>query len=140
MLRTGASRVVFRSIKASTARPVRTSFNGAAYPAQWTSKLCSLSAKRPQPLINNQLKPIQATVFQRTATSTPWDKIDKKNEEKIAHQKLEPTPETVSATSSIHPVLGEVATPEPEGDVDMMAGLKQDVVSRSPLCMRSNLS
>jgi hypothetical protein len=79
-------------------------------------------------------------MFQRTATSTPLDKINKKNEEKIAHQKLEPTPETVSATSSIHPVLGEVATPEPERDVDMMAGLKQDVVSRSPLCMRSNLS
>lgn len=60
-------------------------------------------------------------------TSTPWDKIDKKHEEKIANQKIEPTPETVSATSSIHPVLGEVATPEAEKDVDMMAGIKHDI-------------
>ena len=34
----------------------------------------------------------------------------------------------VSETSSVHPVTGEVGTPDPEPDTDMMAGIRNDFV------------
>lgn len=54
--------------------------------------------------------------------------MDKGHEEKVGHEKLQPTPNTVSATSSVHPVLEEVGTPEAEPDTDMMAGIRSDMV------------
>jgi len=57
------------------------------------------------------------------------DNIDVKNEEKFAKEKLEAHPDVVSATSSTHPVFGEVGMREDqEKDTDMMAGVKQDLV------------
>jgi hypothetical protein len=52
-----------------------------------------------------------------------------KVEDKYAHEKLKATPETVSATSSIHPITGEIGTPPPgkDKDADMVAGVKSDV-------------
>jgi len=70
---------------------------------------------------------MQAAVFQRSVTSTPWDKIDKEKEDKIAHMKIKPHPELVSTTSSTHSILHAHATPDPERDVDMMAGIKHDL-------------
>lgn len=61
----------------------------------------------------------------------------KKAEDRYAHEKIVPTPETVSTTSSIHPFLSEQGVENPQNDVDMMAGVKSDIVS-SALC--SNLS
>ncbi|KAF2488475.1 hypothetical protein BU16DRAFT_553903 [Lophium mytilinum] len=129
MLRNGAShsRTLLRSLKSPASFPARRSPQFTASPAQWTSQMCTISSKRPQSLALTQLRPLQAAIFQRSVTNTPWDKIDKKHEEKLAHQELKPTPETVSATSSTHPILHEIATPDPERDVDMMAGIKGDL-------------
>ncbi|KAF2812092.1 uncharacterized protein BDZ99DRAFT_496610 [Mytilinidion resinicola] len=126
MLRNGASRTLLRSLKSPASFSIRKP-QFTASPAQWTSRMCTISSKRPQSLALAQLKPLQAAIFQRSVTNTPWDKIDKKHEEKLAHQEIKPTPETVSATSSTHPILHEIATPDPERDVDMMAGIKGDL-------------
>lgn len=71
-----------------------------------------------------QLKPIQTAILRRNLTK---DQI--KAEEKYSHEKLKATPETVSTTSSIHPMFEEVGTKTPEKDVDMMAGMRHDIVS-----------
>lgn len=83
--------------------------------------------KRPQIVAITPYNPTQAAICQRNVTSSPWDKIDKTAEDKIAHQKIQPTPEIVSSMSSVHPVMGEVGTPNPVRDVDMMAGIKRDL-------------
>lgn len=51
----------------------------------------------------------------------------KQAESRYAHEKLKPTPETVSSTSSIHPMLSEVGADTPEREVDMTAGIKHDL-------------
>jgi hypothetical protein len=63
-----------------------------------------------------------------------------KVEDKYAHEKLKATPETVSMTSSIHPISGEIGTPSPEKDkdTDMVAGVKSDVVSRCVFLPRTH--
>jgi len=54
-------------------------------------------------------------------------KPNTKEEDKIAHQTLKVDPEHVTTSSSVHPIFGEVGTPEPERDIDMMAGVKSDM-------------
>lgn len=91
--------------------------------------MTSMAFKRPQLSATAQLRPAPTAILRRTLA----DKIDREAEKKYAKEKLEPTPETVSTTSSIHPILGEVGgVPDSAGDVDMMAGIKGDVV-----CLRA---
>lgn len=73
-----------------------------------------------------------STSLQRYAThpGNPFDKIDKKHEEVVEHQKIEPHPEEVSASSTVHQVFGEKGVEESEEkDEDMLAGVKADFVS-----------
>jgi hypothetical protein len=77
------------------------------------------------------MKPIQATILRRTMA----DKINREAENKYAHEKLEPTPETVSATSTMNPVF-EPGTASAEREVDMMAGVKNDLVCRHVVAQR----
>jgi hypothetical protein len=127
MLRTGASRLALRSIAAPTARPASRLVNRAPS-AQWTTEFSSLCSKRPSVPPMAQFKPIQAAVSRRTLAA----KIDKEAEKKYAQEKIKPTPELVSTTSSVHSMFTEVGTPEPERDIDMMAGIKHDVVGATP--------
>jgi hypothetical protein len=91
--------------------------------------MTSLAVKRPQVSALAQLKPVQTALLRRSFA----DKIDREAEKKYAQEKLEPSPELVSSTSSMHPILGEVGQPPPVRDVDMMAGIKGDVVYPSIL-------
>jgi hypothetical protein len=60
----------------------------------------------------------------------PMDKINKEVEAKLGNEKLKADPENVSSSSSTHPVFGEVGmTEDPHKDADMMAGVKNDMVS-----------
>ncbi|KAF2178340.1 hypothetical protein K469DRAFT_336403 [Zopfia rhizophila CBS 207.26] len=122
MLRTGASRLALGSIAAPTARPAAAVFTRAVTPLQWTTKFSSASSKRPQILPMAQIKPIQA-VFRRTLA----DRIDREAEKRYANEKIKPTPETVTPTSTVHPMFSEVGVQNPEKDIDMMAGLKSDL-------------
>lgn len=128
MLRHPASRVVLRSLNAAHTQQLRASLNAKS---PTVSRLCTLSnSKRPQ---SAPWKPVSAVLWQRQRyASTQWDKPDTKAEQELAQKKLKPEPELVSSTSSIHPVFGEVATPEPAKDPDMMKGIRQDVVRTTP--------
>lgn len=72
-----------------------------------------------------RITPINTTISRRNVT-----KEQKQAEDKYAHEKLKPTPETVSTTSSIHPIFEEQGVKTPEKDIDMMAGVKSDIVGQ----------
>ena len=46
----------------------------------------------------------------------------------MEHEKIEPHPEEVTASSSVHQVFAEKGVEEPEKDEDMLAGVKADLV------------
>jgi hypothetical protein len=75
------------------------------------------------------MKPIQSAVMRRSIT----DK-QKEAEKQYGQEKLRVSPETVSTTSSTHAIFGEVGVEENKDnkDVDMMAGMKHDVVRQHP--------
>jgi hypothetical protein len=72
-----------------------------------------------------RVTPIKSTISRRNVTEE-----QKKAEERYAHEKLVPTPETVSTTSTIHPFNSEHGAPPPQQDADMLKGVKSDVVSK----------
>jgi hypothetical protein len=76
----------------------------------------------------NAAKPIQSAIMRRTITDKQQDA-----EKRYAQEKLRVSPETVSSTSSTHAIFGEVGVDEEAksasaDSVDMMAGMKHDVV------------
>ncbi|KAJ8114964.1 hypothetical protein OPT61_g3282 [Boeremia exigua] len=120
MLRNGATRFA-RSITAPVARPFAAAPRAA--PAhQWATQFGSLASKRPQISQLARITPTKTTIARRNVT-----KDQKKAEDRYAHEKLQPTPETVSTTSSIHPFLSEQGVETPQNDVDMMKGVKSDI-------------
>lgn len=124
MLRNGASRLALRSIATPLAR------SSAALPhanpaLQWATQFSSMASKRPQSSQIAHIKPVQAAIFRRNLTDE-----QKEAEKKYAHEKLKVTPDTVSASSTTHPMFGEIGGTNSQPQVDMMAGVKDDVVSR----------
>lgn len=120
MLRNGATRFA-RSATAQAARPFAPAPRVA--PAhQWATQFGSLASRRPQMSQLARITPINTTISRRNVT-----KEQKQAEDKYAHEKLKPTPETVSTTSSIHPIFEEQGVKTPEKDIDMMAGVKSDI-------------
>ena len=122
MLRTGASRLALKTIPTPAAR-VAPIFRVTPTASQWNTQFSSMASKRPQISQLSQLKPIQAAVLRRALSEER-----KQAEAKYAKEEIKPTPETVSSTSSIHPFNGEVGGEPPHQEVDMSAGIKQDLV------------
>ncbi|KAF6832674.1 hypothetical protein CPLU01_06070 [Colletotrichum plurivorum] len=92
----------------------------------------SLSTRAPKGAIGNPKRPstaLQARLsplaLQARYTNSPYDKIDKKAEAEIAKKKLESNPEEVTTESSRRHLF-EPAPANPEQDVDLTAGLKQE--------------
>jgi len=129
MLRTTATRAVLRSLSSATQQSGRIVFNAPSQKAQLTSRLCTLSSKRPQQFALAPFKPTTTALLVRhQTTQTQWDKPDKKHEGEVAGAKLEATPEIVSSRSTTHPLFSEIGAEAPEKDVDMMAGIRADIV------------
>jgi hypothetical protein len=123
MLRTGASRLALRSIPASAIRPAG-SLRVAPLVAQHATQFSSIASRRPQSPPVAQFKPIQAAILRRTLTNER-----KEAEKRYAKEEIKPTPETVSATSSIHPVLGEVTgEAQPPQEMKVSKGIAGDLV------------
>lgn len=122
MLRNGASRLALRSIATPAARSP-TAPRHATPVFQWATQFSSAASKRPQLSRIAQMKPVQAAIIRRNLTNE-----QKEAEKKYAHEKLKATPETVSASSTSHPVFGELGGSPPPQQIDMMAGVKGDVV------------
>ncbi|KAJ4295322.1 hypothetical protein N0V90_007333 [Kalmusia sp. IMI 367209] len=120
MLRTGASRLALRAIPTPAVRTA-SSFRVAPLVAKWATQFSSVASKRPQINQLAKLKPIQAAVLRRALSEDR-----KQAESRYAKEKIKPTPETVSATSSIHPFVGEVGGEPPHQEVDMGAGIRHD--------------
>jgi hypothetical protein len=114
-----------RSLRPAHVSPPLSSFAAATQRTQWAARLCTVAQKRPQ-LVQ---KPVTALVLRSPATRGLYEKPDKKEEAKVAKEKLAETPEIVSTSSSVHPLFSEVATPQPERDVHMSGGIKGDLVS-----------
>lgn len=121
MLRTGVSRSAVRALNTF---PAVSGGGGVRNVSQFSSKLCTMSKSRPLAVT----KPLNMALARHQSRGAV-DNIDPKAEQELAAKKLEPTPETVSTTSSTHPVFGEVGLKESgERDADMMAGIKADLV------------
>jgi hypothetical protein len=91
-----------------------------------------LSFKRPQVHAVTLQKLNPTITFRQATTKQPVDKIDTKSEEKAGNEKLGVDKEHVNSMSSVHPVFGEVGTPNPEPDTDMAAGIRADFVWIAP--------
>ena len=89
----------------------------------------NLVLRKPRTVALTLCRPL-STSLQRYAThpGNPFDKIDKKHEEALEREELEQHPEEVSATSSTHHVFSEKGVEEREPDIDMLAGVKADLV------------
>ncbi|KAI4949592.1 hypothetical protein J4E91_005332 [Alternaria rosae] len=128
MLRNGASRLALRSVTApKSARPAA-SFTRTTPSLQWATQFGSLAARRPQlaQAAAAQLKPA-SVVLRRSMADKTLTEGQKQAESRYAQEKIKPTPETVTSTSSTHPMFSEIGTEQPQNDVDMAAGLKHDV-------------
>ena len=135
MLRSGHAASITRSslryVSSSTSRTTATLARVHDLRPHVSNKL---SLQKPLTLALALRKPL-STSLQRYATKpgTPYDHVDKKHEETVVHEKLEPNPEEVSTTSSVHQVFHEKGVEEEEKDEDMLAGVKADLVGRSGL-------
>jgi hypothetical protein len=119
MLRTGATRAIFRTLTTATPGTTRATFRSAYIKPQLISPLRSANVKRSQVLSLVPFRPISTSV-------RLFDKIDKKHEEEIAKGKLQPDPGAVSVSSSTVPVFGG----DPgDRDTDMLAGIRADLAS-----------
>ena len=132
MIRTGAARSILRYISKparsvtcnivskSITRNIRLQSNSPTKNFRYPSCL-ALTTGRPV----NLALPRYAT----TTAGPPYDRIDEKTETKISHEELEARPEEVSTGSSVRHVTHEVGVEEEESDIDMLAGVKSDLVS-----------
>jgi len=141
MLRTTIPRTLLRPLTTAPAKAARAQFQfkpTVSESVQLTSRLCTLSSKRPQAIAISIQKLNRTTL----RSSSKYDKPDTKLEAKVGKKKLEAHPELVSTTSSTHPLFSEIGTPEPEKDTDMSAGIMADVVSESTslVSMDTNLA
>ncbi|KAF1834361.1 hypothetical protein BDW02DRAFT_550571 [Decorospora gaudefroyi] len=124
MLRNAASRLASRSVAAP--RPAA-SFTRTAPSVQWTAKFGSHAARRPAiRQAAAQLKPAPSAILYRSLASKVSEG-QKQAESRYAKEEIKPTPETVSSTSTTHPIFSEVGTETQQKEVDMMAGVKHDV-------------
>lgn len=118
MLRSGAPRSALRSLNA--AGIAKTPFARQNFASQiWTA-----ASRRPQALA--AAKPLGLVRCQ--SIKNPIDNVDIKAEAQKAKEKLTPHPETVSTTSSTHPIMSEVGAGEKHDDTDMMSGIRGDMV------------
>ncbi len=123
MLRNGAMRMALRSMAAPAARPAASFPRTSPVIQQWTTHFGSLASKRPLLPQVSHLKPVRTAILRRNVT-----KKQHEAEEKYAQEKLEAHPELVSSTSSTNAMSRTLAAKSDEQDVDMMAGMKHDLV------------
>ena len=126
MLRSGYPTSIARSsFRSLTKLPIRSTANLAHRNG---SKLRTLNFPEPKTPVTLALatsKPFGTSLLRCAQTI---DKIDKKHEDQLEHEKIVPHPAEVSTISSVHQVFHEKGVDDPEQDVDMLAGIKSDWV------------
>lgn len=136
MLRSGRANSLARSaLRSKTLRGTRST---SRFTPQTSKPLIPHGErlKRLTTLALTAYRPL-STSLQRYATTpahpeSPYDAIDKKHEESVGKEELEPHPEEVSTASSVHQVFEEKGVPDTEKDEDMLAGVYSDIVRHHP--------
>lgn len=129
MLRNGASRLALRSVAGPTAARSAANFTRTAPSLQWKTQFGSLAAKRPQlAQTATALKPASSAILRRCMADVKLTEEQKQAESRYRNEEIKPTPETVTSTSTTHPIFSEVGAEASVKEVDMMAGVKHDVV------------
>ncbi|KIW01982.1 uncharacterized protein PV09_06493 [Verruconis gallopava] len=124
MFRTQAPRGVFRSLSSLSNQAVVPRRRAPLLPsAQWSSGICTAASKRPQ--LWTALSKNTTQVYVRHQGK--YDKPDLKHEAEVAKQKLKATPETVSTSSSIHPILHEQQTPSSGDKLHTHGSIRSDL-------------
>lgn len=109
MLRTYGTRSLLKSFnKAPTSRA---SYSAASATIKHVLPPRTLSNRRPQ-ILSSLSRPTINSLLYATKAEPPFDHIDKKAEDKIAHTKIEPHPEIVSGVSSVRAVFEEPRAPQ----------------------------
>ena len=121
MLRNGATRSLTKSLFKFTTANLHSQIRA-------TTRIACVSKARLPALVAYQPASKPLRWYASTHQTTPVDHVDKKSEAKVAKFELEHHPEIVSAESSVHPVFHEVGVEDQEKDIDMLAGVKSDLV------------
>ena len=135
MIRTVAARSISQFISKQARSATRSVVSqSVARHTRLQSSALNQNFRHPSCIALTTGRPV-SLALQRYATTTagpPYDRIDEKTEAKIAREELEARPDEVSTGSSVRHVTHEVGVEEQERDIDMLAGVKSDLVS-SPL-------
>ncbi|KAF2720193.1 hypothetical protein K431DRAFT_286035 [Polychaeton citri CBS 116435] len=118
MLRSGASRQLFRSLNATSSVTLKASAR---------SQLATHALRRPAAVAAARPLMLQQQLRAFADARKEVDQINLEAEHKASEKTLKPHPELVSTSSSTHPITSEVGVENEEKDVDMMAGIKHDL-------------
>lgn len=123
MMRTSATRALLRPFsctKASAAAP------GFRYTHANALKHAGFP-KRTESLALSAYRPISTSLVRSYASASLSRNVEREKE--LQQQKLGADPELVSSSSSTHALNSELGAEDKEEDVDMMAGIRHDMVS-----------
>ncbi len=131
MLSAGVPRITLRCLSKATNPGFRTLKLHTT-----TSKIHTLlgcyatGAKRPQAHVFQK-----HSAFTKSIARSQTTHIDRQHEQDFGKKKLESHPDEVSMDSSVRPVISEIGDggKGKDDDVEMMAGIKSDIVSVIPL-------
>lgn len=124
--RTATVRSVPRAFTSFNAVPYRSSLGKNVFKVNLSS--LSKPARSPRVSALAVYQPTPKALTRYAHTNIMSVKQAREHEAVLAKEKLPAYPELVSTESSIHNVNSEIGTPEPERDVDMMAGIRSDFV------------
>lgn len=127
MLRPTALRSLRAALPSNNVSMARSSWRGAAFRARLNEqRMVAKPSKRMALAIRN---PVFTSLVRHKSTVPKG--TDPEVYEVYMQEKLPSEPELVSSGSSVRHATYEVGAEDPEPDVDMMAGVKSDWVSRS---------
>lgn len=121
MFRPTALRSLQRSFPSCNVPVARSAWRGAPSKAQLYSQSSAVNTSKRLSLAAH--KPLTTSLVRYQST------IDKAAEEEYRKRTLQPTTEEVSTGSSVRHISSELGQEDPNADVDMMAGIKNDFVS-----------
>ena len=122
LLRSGGARIF---MKYTTSSPVRSELASASLQARLHSLARQSRVKAPSKLALLPFRPCSLALQRYASTIDP---LSQRSEDKTGNTELEHHPEAVSTESSVRHVFREEGVDEQEKDVDMLAGIKSDLV------------
>ena len=125
MLRSGRAKALSKFIASS---PARLDLVNASIRTRLHSLARQSRVKTPSQLALSPFRPC-SLALQRYASTV--DPISQKSEDRVGNTELEHHPEAVSTESSVRHVFHEEGVDEQEKDVDMLAGIKSDLVGEA---------